>query len=65
MVAAALAGPVPLESQLFVFDFWVMLVATAALLLFVLTRKPIGRRTGAIFVLAYLAYLGVQMSGIL
>ncbi len=65
MGAAALAGPVPIESQLFVFDFWVMLVATAALLLFVLTRKPIGRKTGAIFVLAYLAYLGVQMSGIL
>jgi cation:H+ antiporter len=65
MGAAALAGPVPVEAQLYQFDFWVMLVATAALLLFVLTRKPIGRRTGTIFVLAYLAYMGVQMSGIL
>jgi len=57
MGAAGLTGPVLIERSIFVFDFWVMLVATIALLLFVLTRKPIGRKTGAIFVVAYILYM--------
>ena len=55
--AAAIAGPVTVEPQLFVFDFWVMLVATGALLIYVLSRQPIGRKTGAIFVGAYILYM--------
>jgi len=57
MGAAAMAGPVAVEKELFVFDFWVMLVATFALLIFVLTRKPIGRKTGLIFTVAYILYM--------
>ena len=63
MGAAALAGPVMVEPKMFVFDFWVMLVATAALLLFVLTRKPIGRKTGAVFVIGYVLYMLATIAG--
>ncbi len=54
---AALAGPVMVEPQLYAFDFWVMIIVTFALLAYVLRRQPIGRKTGAVFVLAYVAYM--------
>ncbi|RKQ71244.1 cation:H+ antiporter [Litorimonas taeanensis] len=57
MGAAAMTGPVKVDRQLFVFDMWVMLVVTFALLVFVLTRKPIGRKTGAIFTIGYVLYM--------
>lgn len=57
MGAAGLAGPVAIESNLYRFDFWVMLIATLILMIFVLSRKPIGRKTGAVFVLAYILYM--------
>ena len=49
MGAATLAGPVAIAKELYVFDMWVMLVAMAALMMFILTRQPIGKKTGAIF----------------
>ena len=55
--AAAMSGEVLVERNLFVFDMWVMLAATFALLAFVLTRKPIGRKTGVIFTAGYILYL--------
>jgi len=55
--AAAMSGEVLVERNLFVFDMWVMLAATFALLGFVLTRKPIGRKTGFIFTAGYILYL--------
>jgi len=55
--ASALAGPLVVEKELFVFDFWVMLVTSVLLLVFVLTRKPIGRKTGIAFTVAYILYL--------
>lgn len=57
MGASALAGPIMIEGTLKSFDFWVMLVASLVLLLYVLRRQPIGRKTGAVFTLAYLVYL--------
>jgi cation:H+ antiporter len=57
MGAAGLAGPVAIESNLYRFDFWVMLIATLILMIFVLSRRPIGRKTGAVFVLAYILYM--------
>lgn len=57
MGGAAMAGDVVVERNLYVFDMWVMLAATFALLAFVLTRKPIGRKTGFIFTAAYILYL--------
>lgn len=57
MGAAAMAGPIAVEKNVYTMDFPVMVVATIALLVFVLSRKPIGRKTGAIFTLAYFAYM--------
>ena len=64
MGAAALAGPVFIEANLYRFDFWVMLLSTFILMLFVLTRKPIGRKMGAVFVLCYILYMIAVISGI-
>lgn len=57
MGASALAGPIMIDNILKGFDFWVMLISSLVLLLFVLRRQPIGRKTGAIFTIAYVLYL--------
>lgn len=57
MGASAMAGPIFIDSTLKVFDFWVMLITSLVLLAFVLTRQPIGRKTGVIFTLSYVAYM--------
>jgi cation:H+ antiporter len=57
MGAAAMAGPITVVKELYRFDFWVMLVAMLALLMFVLTRKPIGRKTGIMFTIGYILYM--------
>lgn len=57
MGAAGMAGPVMFEPSLYRFDFWVMLISMLVLLAFVLTRRPIGRKTGAIFVIGYVLYM--------
>ncbi|MBC6411755.1 MAG: sodium:calcium antiporter, partial [Hyphomonadaceae bacterium] len=62
--ASALAGPVAVEDKTVMFDIWVMLAAAAALLFFVLSRQPIGRRTGLVFLVSYGIYLGVRVLGI-
>lgn len=58
--AAALAGPVGIPDGFKVFDFWVMLVAIIALTIYILSRKHIGRKTGFIFLVAYVLYMGAQ-----
>lgn len=65
MGAAGLAGPVLIEPRLFYFDFWVMLVTTMALLIYVMSRKPIGRKTGVVFVSAYGLYMLAIVSGLI
>jgi cation:H+ antiporter len=57
MGASALAGPIGIASNLKVFDFWVMLISSLVLLLYVLRRQPIGRKTGGTFTIAYVVYL--------
>ena len=57
MGASALAGPILIDKTLMRFDFWVMLLSSLILLLYVLRRQPIGRKTGIVFTLAYAAYL--------
>ena len=57
MGATALTGPVPIDERLLTFDVWVMLASSAALLLFVLRRQPIGKIMGAIFVIGYILYM--------
>ncbi len=56
--AAALTGPVVIPADLLVFDVWVMLAASVALLALIITRKPVGRATGAIFFGGYILYIG-------
>jgi len=57
MGASALAGPIAIDGTLKVFDFWVMLVSSIVLLIFVLRRHPIGRKTGIAFTVAYILYM--------
>lgn len=65
MGASALVGPVGVDPKMYVFDFWVMLISILALLVFVLTRQPIGRKTGAVFVLGYVLYMLALTRGIM
>ncbi len=65
MGASALAGPVVIERQLFFFDIWVMLAAMLALLLFITRRAPIGKKTGAIFLIGYALYLAALVRGVI
>ena len=57
MGASALAGPIAIDGEMFKFDFWVMLAAIIMLIGFVMQRKPIGKRMGAIFVGSYVIYM--------
>lgn len=63
MGAASLAGPVPINPTIFVFDFWVMLAAMVTLFVFVMRRIPIGRLTGIAFLVAYGLYLAALVAG--
>lgn len=63
--ASAIAGPILIEPGLMVFDIWVMLIAMIVLLIFVLKRAEIGRKTGMIFLLAYILYLAALVRGVL
>lgn len=65
MGATALTGPVPIEPQLMVFDVWVMLVSSAALLVFVLRRQPIGKFTGVVFLVGYILYMLALISRVM
>ena len=62
MGASSLAGPVLVSKELFYFDIWVMLAASAALLIFVLRRQPIGKLTGIVFLVGYVLYMGAAVS---
>ena len=65
MGATALTRPVPIERQLLTFDVWVMLASSTALLIFVLTRQPIGKKTGAIFLVGYALYMLALVRGVI
>ncbi len=63
--AAALAGPVVIPRQLLVFDVWVMLASILALAFLILTRKPIGRKTGAFLFIGYILYMAAIARGVI
>jgi len=63
MGATSMVGPVPIEPKLFTFDVWVMLGSSAALLIFVLRRQPIGKFTGISFLVGYVLYRLTLISG--
>ena len=47
------------------FDIWVMLAAMIALLVFILTRMPIGKKTGGIFLAGYVLYIAALVRGVM
>jgi cation:H+ antiporter len=55
---AALVGPINIPHDLLVFDIWVMLAAILALFALIVSRHPIGRKTGLVFMGCYLLYMG-------
>jgi cation:H+ antiporter len=65
MGAAALAGPVGIAKQIFVFDFWVMLVAMITLMILIGTRQPIGKKTGAALLIGYVLYLAALVRAVI
>ncbi len=63
--AAALAGEVVIEKELFFFDLWVMLAAICALLIFILSRRPISRGLGIVFLIGYALYIGALVARVI
>lgn len=59
----ALIRPLQVPAEIVRLDIWVMVAATAALLIFARTGWRVGRREGAVMVAAYLIYLGVLLFG--
>lgn len=57
MGLTALFVPIPVPEALLRFDLWVMLAAVLVLVPFIWSGREISRRAGAMFVLAYLAYI--------
>ena len=55
----ALVAPLPVTDQIRGFDIWVMLAATAVLFVVLLGKWRIGRPLAALFLVAYVAYIGV------
>ena len=55
----ALVAPLPVADQIRGFDIWVMLAATAVLFVVLLGKWRIGRPLAALFLVAYVAYIGV------
>jgi cation:H+ antiporter len=60
---AAVVKPLPLEGRLFAIDQWVLLMATALLLLFLLFGLRLTRLKGALLLLSYAVYMGSMFSG--
>ncbi len=54
---ASLIGPVPIDKEIIRFDMWVMLAATIALFLPMLTGSRMGRLYGLLLLLGYVAYV--------
>jgi len=55
--AAATAGTIPTPDSFYIYNFPVMLAASAAALIIVLSRRTIGPRIGVVFLIAYVAYI--------
>ncbi|MCB1342184.1 MAG: calcium/sodium antiporter [Pseudooceanicola sp.] len=61
--ATALVVPVPIPPEIARFDIWVMLAATAALIVFAVTGWKVTRGEGAVFLGGYAAYCGWLVAG--
>ena len=60
--ATALAAPIVVDASIAAFDIWVMLAATAALILFAHTAHRISRIEGALLIAGYAVYIGVLVA---
>ena len=58
---AAMVGPIDIPTGFSIFDIWVMLAAIAALTVFILRRAPINRKTGIVFLIGYVLYMGATI----
>jgi cation:H+ antiporter len=59
----ALVHPIEVPEQIARLDIWIMLAATALLILFCRTGYRLGRREGAVMLVAYAAYIGWLVVG--
>jgi cation:H+ antiporter len=59
----AMVHPLAIPPEIIQLDIWVMLAATAAMLIFAVTGWRVSRREGGFFLLAYAAYLGFLIAG--
>jgi cation:H+ antiporter len=64
MGLVAVVNPIPVPSQILVFDLWVMLAVTAMLLAFLLLRNGLSRPVGAMFLAGFVAYTALQYYGV-
>jgi cation:H+ antiporter len=62
--ATALIHPIPVAPEIAAFDAWVMLAATAAMILFTITGWRVNRLEGGAMLAAYAGYLGFLGSGL-
>ena len=62
--ATALLHPIAVPAQIIRADIWVMLAATAALVIFARTGGRIGRREGMVLALGYAAYLAALVAAL-
>jgi cation:H+ antiporter len=60
MGVVAMVAPLPVPQRILTFDLWVMVAASVALVVFLLSRSRLSRAEAWIFIVAYLAYLGAQ-----
>ncbi|MCG8689877.1 MAG: calcium/sodium antiporter [Minwuiales bacterium] len=63
MGATAIVAPIPVTDKVLNFDLWIMLLCAVLVIPFALRDKPIGRITGAFFLIAYSMYLSAQFHG--
>ena len=64
MGLVAVVNPIPVPPQILVFDLWVMLIVTAALMSLLLLRKGLSRPFGALFLAGFVAYTTLQYYGV-
>jgi len=64
MGTAAMVAPLPVAKQILHFDLWIMLIATILLVVFALTRQKLSRLEAGLFLVAYIAYIGIQAKGV-
>ncbi|MEM8948093.1 MAG: calcium/sodium antiporter [Pseudomonadota bacterium] len=62
--ATALVQPIDVPGEIAGFDVWVMLGATALLLIFATTGWRISRREGAVLLVGYIAFIGLHAGAI-